>query len=523
MSDDAHTAVGEVEAEAKEPEKKGFEFPGTLTVLVIVTFLVWLAAFLIPAGQYQRDENGVPTPGSFEQVDAPQAFNERVEDFFLAPVNGFYGLQDPETGYVRPFGVGSLFGAVGVFAFVLAIGAFMTMVLATGALDVAIGRLAYAVRGRPWLVIVAVMVLFSLLGTTMGWSDETLGFYALIIPLMLALGYDRMAVAGMIIASATVGAMASTVNPFSVGVASEFAGVGLGDGIGLRWIGWAVLTTLTIAYVVRYAERAKTNPEKSLIGYLPEDEELVKKEESAADLTLSGRQKIVLGITGFTFALLVFSVIPWDSIFDLSVEVDPISHEPLPHDPWWNLGWWFPELVALFLVASVVVGLVAGYGEKQITGNIMRGFGDFIGAGVAVVLARGVTVILNNTQTIDTILSWMEDAVSGTSAVGFTSLVLIINTGVAFIIPSSSGHATLAMPLLAPLGDFADVSRPLVVTAWSWGAGIARFITPTSAMVMAGIALAGVRYDKWIRFMLPLMAILAVACLVMLGIAAVLE
>jgi uncharacterized ion transporter superfamily protein YfcC len=367
------------------------------------------------------------------------------------------------------------------------------------------------------------MALFSLLGTTMGWADETLGFYALLIPLLLALGYDRMAVAGMIIASTTVGAMASTVNPFSIGVASEFADVGIGDGIGLRWIGWAVLTALTIAYVVRYAERAKAQPSRSLVGFLPEDEELVKKEASAASLSLSGRQKVILAITAFTFALLVFSVIPWDSIFDLGVNVDPITHEPLPNDPWWNLGWWFPELIALFLVASIVVGLVAGYGEKQITGHIMRGFGDFIGAAVAVILARGVTVILNNTQTIDTILSWMEDLVGGTNAVGFTTLVLLVNTGIAFIIPSSSGHATLAMPLLAPLGDFADVSRPLVVTAWSWGAGIARFITPTSAVVMAGIALAGVRYDKWIRFMLPLMGILAVACVVMLGLAALLE
>ena len=419
--------------------------------------------------------------------------------------------------------MGSLFGAVSVFAFVLAIGAFMTMVLATGALDVAIGKLAYAMRGRPWLVIVAVMTLFSLLGTTMGWADETLGFYALLIPLLLALGYDRMAVAGMIIGSATVGAMASTVNPFSIGVASGFAGVGIGDGIGLRWIGWFVLTAITIAYVVRYAERAKTTPSRSLVGYLPEDEELVKKEESASHLVLTGRQKVILAITAFTFALLVFSVVPWDSIFDLGVKVDPYTHEPLPNDPWWNLGWWFPELIALFLVASVVVGLVAKFSEKEITGYIGRGFGDFIGAGVAVVLARGVTVILNNTQTIDTILSWMEDAVSGTDSVVFIGLVALINTGIAFIIPSSSGHATLAMPLLAPLGDFADVSRPLVVTAWSWGAGVARFITPTSAVVMAGIALAGVRYDRWIRFMLPLMGLLLVASLVMLGIAAAIE
>jgi uncharacterized ion transporter superfamily protein YfcC len=510
-------------ASEPQPEKKGFQFPSTMTVLVIVTFLVWLAAFIIPAGTYERDEAGVPQPGSYTQVDSPQAFDERVEDFFLAPVNGLYGLQDPETGFVRPFGVGTLFGAVGVFAFVLAIGAFMTMVLATGALDTAIGKLAYQVRARPWLVIVLVMTLFSLLGTTMGWADETLGFYALIIPLMLALGYDRMVVAGTIIASATVGAMASTVNPFSIGVASEFAGVGIGDGIGLRWIGWAVLTTLTILYVVRYAERVKAQPDRSLVGFPTEDAELVRKEESAANLTLTGRQKVILAITAFTFALLVFSVVPWDSILDLGVNVDPITHEPLPNDPWWNLGWWFPELIALFLVASVVVGLVAGFGEKDITGNIARGFGDFIGAAVAVVLARGVTVLLNNTQTIDTILSWMEDAVSGTSAVGFTGVVFIINTGIAFVIPSSSGHATLAMPLLAPLGDFADVSRPLVVTAWSWGAGIARFITPTSAVVMAGIALAGVRYDKWIRFMLPLMGLLAVASIVMLSIAAALE
>lgn len=511
------------EAAPPEPEEKGFQFPNTMTVLIIVTFLVWVAAFLIPSGVYQHDENGVPKPGSYQQIDSPQDFGERVGDFFKAPVNGLYGLQNPETGVVHPFGSGTLFGAVSVFAFVLAIGAFMTMVLATGALDVAIGKLAHSVKSRPWLVIVAVMLLFSLLGTTMGWADETLGFYALLIPLTLALGYDRMVVAGMIIGSATVGAMASTVNPFSIGVASEFAGVGIGDGMALRWIGWVVLTTITIGYVVWYARRIKSNPEHSLVGFSDEDAAEIAKDDDAAGQTMTGRQKAVLGLTAFTFALLVFSVVPWDSIFHLSVEVDPVTHQPLPHDPWWNLGWWFPELIALFLVMSVIVGKVAGFREKEITGHITAGFRDFIGAGIAVVLARGVTVILNNTQTIDTILSWMENAVSGTSSTVFAGLVAIINVAIAFVIPSSSGHATLAMPLLAPLGDFAGVSRELVVTAWSWGAGVARFVTPTSAVVMAGIALAGVRYDRWIRFVLPLMGILAVAMLVMLGIAAAIE
>ena len=229
----------------------------------------------------------------------------------------------------------------------------------------------------------------------------------------------------------------------------------------------------------------------------------------------------MLVITTFSFLLLVFSVIPWDSIIGFET-TDPVTHETVQNDYWWNLGWWFPELSALFLVAAVVVGLVAGFSEKDITGNIGRGFGDFIGAGVAVVLARGVTVILNNTQTIDTILSWMEDAVGDVGG-RIHRPRLHHQHRDRLHHPVVLGHATLAMPLLAPLGDFADVSRPLVVTSWSWGAGLARFITPTSAVVMAGIALAGVRYDKWIRFMLPLMGILAVASVVMLGIAAALE
>ena len=283
-----------------------------------------------------------------------------------------------------------------------------------------------------------------------------------------------------------------------------------------------MLTTITIVYVVRYAERVKAQPDRSLVGFLPRTRSTSRRSRTPPSLTLTGRQKLVLAITAFSFALLVFSVIPWDSIIGFET-TDPITHETVENDFWWNLGWWFPELTALFLVAAVVVGLVAGFSEKQITGNIGRGFGDFIGAGVAVVLARGVTVILNNTQTIDTILSWMEDAVSDTSAVGFAGLVFVINTGIAFIIPSSSGHATLAMPLLAPLGDFAEVGRPLVVTAWSWGAGLAQVRHADERGRDGRPRARGRPLRQWVRFMLPLMGLLAVASIVMLGIAAALE
>lgn len=165
-----------------------------------------------------------------------------------------------------------------MFLFVLAIGAFITVVFATGALDRGIGRLAHRLRDRGALLIAGVMLVFALLGTVEGFAEETLGFYGLIIPLMLALGYDRMVATGTIILGAGIGVLCSTVNPFATGVASSAADISLGDGIVLRAIMWVVLTAVTIAYVIRYAGRVRKNPDRSLSGFLPGD-----REHNAAD------------------------------------------------------------------------------------------------------------------------------------------------------------------------------------------------------------------------------------------------
>lgn len=487
--------------------KKGMQFPSSLTILAIVTLVVWALAFVIPAGMYQHDADGSPIVGTYERIDSPLTFADRVEDLALAPINGLYGIMNGETGFIAPFGSGVLFGAVGVFLFVLAMGAFMTMVFATGALELAIERLAHATKSRGWLLIVAIMVVFGILGSTMGFAEETLGFYGLLIPLALALGYDRMVAAGMIILGASVGSLASTVNPFSIGVASGEAGISIGDGIVLRLIIWVVLMGISIAYVVRYAAKVKNDPSASLVGFEAHDLEIAAAAESDEPIKLTGRQNAVLGITILTFVLLVFSVIPWGNILGAS---DPF---------WWELGWWFPELTTLFIVAAIVVGVVGGLGEKNIAGNFAKGAGDFIGAGLVIVLARGVTVIMNNARIIDTVLNAMESAVSGLSAGVFTAMVYLVNIPLAFLVPSSSGHATLAMPLLAPLGDFAGVDRALVVTAWANGAGWLRLIAPTVVVVIGGLALAKVGYDKYLRFALPLMGILMVVNVVILVIA----
>lgn len=487
------------------PNKPGFSFPAGITTLGIVAILVWVAAFFIPSGQYQRDESGSPIPGTWEAVETGQTFWERLVDLLISPINGLYGLQNPETGFIAPFGVGSLFGAAGVFLFILAIGAFMTAVFSTGALDQAVARLAYAARDRGWLLLTALIILFSLLGSTMGFSDETLGFYALIIPLALALNYDRLVAVGAIFVPASVGAMASTVNPFSIGVASGEAGVSIGDGIVLRIILWFALTGVNIGYVLWYAARVKADPSKSI---MPETS--LAQNISGEITPMTRRQVWVIVVMALTFGLMIFSVIPWSNLL-------------MPDDEYytfaWDLGWWFPELIALFIVGTIIVGVVGGLGEKGTASAFTKGAGDFIGPALIVVIARGVTVILNNSQTIDTILAAMEQAVASASSAGFTALVFALNAGLAVIVPSSSGHAALAMPLLAPLADFAGVGRDLVITVWNTGARWMGLWMPTNGVLMGGLAIAAVGYNKYIRFIWPLMVALLVVSLTILLIA----
>jgi len=497
-----------------EPETKGrWRFPSAFTVLAIVALVIWGLAFVIPSGLYDLNDEGAPIPGTYHEVPSPQDFGERLNDLFLAPVNGLYGIQSTDTGAVSPDATGDLFGAAGVFLFVLAIGAFITMVFQTGALDRGIARLAYKLKGRGWVLILAIMAVFSLLGTVEGMAEETLGFYGLIVPLMLALGYDRMVAVGVIIIGAGVGVMGSTVNPFSIGVASGFADVSIGDGIVLRLIMWLAFTAVAIGYVVRYARKVERDPAKSLVGFRAGDREQAIEAASKEPEPMTGRQKLVLGLTAVTFLFMIFSIVPWSGIFS-GPDAAPYS---------WELGWWFPELAALFIVAAIIVGIVGGLGENKLTETLARGAGEFIYPALVIVVARGITVLMNNSQITDTVLHAMESAAEGAASGAFAIVMFLINLPLAFLIPSTSGHATLAMPILAPLGDFADVDRSLVITAWNAASGWMNLWVPTTAVVIGGVALAKVRYDHYLRFVAPLLGILFVLTCAFLAIGAALS
>src|SRR5271166_5650960 len=336
------------------PAKKEKSFPSALTVLAIVGVAVWVIALFVPSGEYRLNSKEAPIPHTYHHVPSGLTFKDRVKELYLAPVNGLYGIKEAK-GHVAPGGEteGKLYGSAEVFFFVLAVGAFIAVMFATGALDRGIARMAYRSRNRGWLLIASIMVVFSLLGSVEGFAEETLAFYGLLIPLLLALGYDRMVAVGTIIVGAGVGVMGSTVNPFSIGIASGFAKVSIGDGLPLRFAMWIVLTAIAIAYVLVYAARVKAKPETSVVGFLPGDREQAVHEAMAEPPKLRGKDKFVLWAVALTFIFMIFTVVPWAEIF-IGSGAEPYS---------WQLDWWFPQLAMLFLVAAVIVGVLAGLSE----------------------------------------------------------------------------------------------------------------------------------------------------------------
>ena len=277
---EAPRAEPPVPPDPESPAKKTLRFPTAFTVLFAVLLLVWIAAFFVPAGVYDTKDGG-PVPGTYHRlqncstaasgeqcVDTSLAF--RFKQLWIAPPNGLYGVES-DQGQVGPNEVGFLYGSAPIFLFVLAVGAFITVTMKTEAIQTGIGRLAMRFAHSGSVLVAMLMLVFALGGTTYGMWEETLGFFALLVPLALALGYDRMVAASIIFLGAGTGVIASTVNPFATGVASDAAGISIGDGIGLRIAMWVVLVPLAIGYVLRYARRVRNDPARSVVGLSESD------------------------------------------------------------------------------------------------------------------------------------------------------------------------------------------------------------------------------------------------------------
>ncbi len=236
-----------------------------------------------------------------------------------------------------------------------------------------------------------------------------------------------------------------------------------------------------------------------------ENEARFRAESEGGEIELTGTHKLVLVVFALAFVVMIYGVIPWE---DLGI--------PLP--TWW---WWFPEMTASFLLFSVIIGLIGRMREGELTATFVDGARDLLGVALIIGIARGITVIMNNGQITDTVLHWVERALGDTGEAVFAIVMFGLFLPLSFLIPSSSGLATLAMPITAPLAGFVDVPESLVVTAYQSASGLMNLFIPTSAVVMGGLAIARVPYGTFLRWVWPLLAALTILCVVVLGAAAV--
>jgi uncharacterized ion transporter superfamily protein YfcC len=484
-----------------QPEPRRFTFPSAYTILFLLLIVIAVLTWIIPAGQYNLDADGAPIPGTYHTV--PQNPQKIFSGTLLAPITGTYGIQAAD-GNVGPYNSGTLYGAINVALFVLVIGGFLGLTMKTGAIDAGIAALVRGLGTRGNLLIPILMAVFMLGGTTYGMAEESLAFYMLVIAAMIALQYDAVTGVAVILLGAGIGVLASTINPFATGIASQFAGVSLADGLVGRLVMLVLGGAVGIWYVMRYAARVKADPSKSLVFRMKEDNErhFLKRQSADEMPQMTGQRKLVLVLFGLAFLIMIVSVIPWS---DLGITRIPTR------------GWWFPELTALFLFFAIVIGIVGRMGEQELTSGFIDGARDLLGVALVVGLARGVSVVMNNGLIIDTVLNWAEKLVAGMGGVAFINTVAALYLPLSFLIPSSSGLATVSMPIMAPLADFAGVPRALVVTAYQSSNGLINLVTPTFAVVAGGLALGRVPLNTWWKFAMPLVLMLAGVIVVVLS------
>lgn len=468
----------------EKPESRAFRFPSAFTILFGLIILVAAMTWIVPAGQYDRVLNPVldrevPVAGTYAEVDPnPQG----ITDVLMAPIAGLY---DPATNEAN---------AIDVAVFVLMIGGFIGVVASTGAINAGISGAMVALKGREKWMIPVLMAVFAFGGTTYGMAEETLAFYVLLIPIMLAARYDAVTAVAIILLGAGIGVLGSTVNAFATVIASEAAGVPFTKGLVLRLVILGLCWLASVIYVMRYAEKVRKDPTKSLVYDMKAANEAHFLSGHQGDkLVFTLTHKLVLAIFGASFLIMVWGVVAG--------------------------GWWMGEMSAFFLAAAILVGFVARSGEKNFVNAFVNGARDLLGVALIIGLARGIVVIMDAGRITDTVLHWAELSVGGLGKVAFINVMYWLQVLMSFFVPSSSGLAVLTMPIMAPVADFAGVGRDLVVTAYQSANGLVNLINPTFAVVMGALAIGRVPYERWLRFMGPLLLILTIIIMASVSIA----
>lgn len=447
----------------------------------------------------------------------------RLSDFCTAPIKGFAD-------------------ALPVCLFVMILGGFLGMMAETGALDNGIAVLVQKLKGNEIMLIPVLMLIFSLGGTTYGMCEETVPFYALLAATMMAAGFDPMVGAATVLLGAGCGCLGSTVNPFAVGAAVDaLTGVGIEVNqsiiIGLGAVLWIVTTAMSIFFVMSYAKKVKADKGSTILSMqeLKDAEEAHGKAASEVhnEVKLTGRQKGVLIAFAFTFVVMIVGFIPLADLnegvanfFDAGAVYDADGNAVV--QGWSALitglpigQWYFDEASTWFFLMAVLIGIIGGLSEKQIVNTFITGAADMMSVVLVIALARGISVLMANTGLDVYVLDAAANALAGLSGVIFAPMSFLVYFGLSFLIPSTSGMATVSMPIMGPLAVKLGFSPEVMVMIFSSAIGVVNLFTPTSGAIMGGLALAKIEWTTWLKFALKLIVALSVVCAIILTVACV--
>ncbi|MFD1549485.1 YfcC family protein [Levilactobacillus fuyuanensis] len=466
-----------------------------------------MATWIIPAGSYSKlayesssSSLVITKPsGKTEKVAATQEQLDKlgvkiqIKEFTSGGITQAVSI--PNT-YQRlkqhPAGLGAITSsmvrgtieAVDIMVFIFVLGGLIGVVKASGAFEAGLLALTKKTKGHEFMLIFMVAVLMILGGTLCGIEEEAVAFYPILVPIFIAMGYDSIVCVGAIFLASSVGTSFSTINPFSVVIASNAAGINFTEGIVWRIVGLIVASIFVIWYLHWYSKKVKNTP---AFSYTYEDRTSFNKmwsvasgdSEEGSEFTF--RKKLILILFVVTFPIMVWGVM--------------------------SQGWWFPTMASSFLAFAIIIMFLTatgkyGIGEKGVVDAFTNGSASLVGVSLIIGLSRGINLVMNEGLISDTILQYSSTLVAHVSGSVFILILMLIFFVLGFIVPSSSGLAVLAMPIFAPLADTVDIPRFAVVTAYQFGQYAMLFLAPTG-LVMATLQMLDMKYSHWFKFVWP--------------------
>lgn len=482
---------------------KKLKLPSAQTILLLIAAMVALLTWIIPAGKYDQltfnkelktfsiisGENSKTVPATTKTLDSlgikipiakftngdiwkPINIPNTYHEVDAKPQGFFAFITSPIKGIIA---------CADIIFLVLFIGGLIGLMNETGAFDAGISWLAKALKGKEYILIILVTSLISIGGTTFGLAEETIAFYPILIPVFLAAKYDAMVALACIYVGSSIGTMCSTTNPFSSIIASNAAGINWTSGLNTRFVVFVLATTICILYIMRYAKRVKNDASTSIIFDQKEQIENLFKNNTESTLQLTNRLRLILFVFIMCFVVMIYGVA--------------------------RLDWWFLEMTTVFFVGSILIGIIAKINETKFIETFIKGAGELLSVAIIIGIARGITVIMDDGMISDTMLYYASNITQGMNKGLFANVLFILYGGLSFFIPSSSGMAVLTMPIMSPLADTVGIGRETVVNCYQYGMGLFAFISPTG-LILASLAIVKVGYDKWLKFIMPLVFIL---------------